>query len=114
MGLIEDALARQATQPAPRRIDYDRMNKVMPKQKAALTRAVNAYRAIPDPRDLRGDARRSAEDDRAEAAERVAAVCKAAILEWNEIGAWPDQWATWQCALDDVLPWNQSIDLRDL
>jgi hypothetical protein len=91
MGLIEDALARQAAAPAPRRIDYDRMNRVMPAQKAALTRA----KKTGDP-------------------EKIAQVCKAAIEVWNEIGAWPDNWATWQGALNDALPWNSWIDLRDL
>lgn len=91
MGLIEDALARQANRPAPRRIDYDRMNKVLPKQKAALTRAVRS-----------GDA------------EKVAQVCKAAVIEWDAIGAWPDNWSIWQNALDDSLGWLQHIDLRNL
>ncbi len=91
MGLIEDALARQAARPAPRRIDYDRMNRVHPRQKAALTRAVKT-----------GDA------------EKIAVVCKAAVAEWNEIGAWPDDWHRWQAALDDALPWSQHIDLREL
>lgn len=114
MPLIEDALARQAARPEPRRIDYDRMNRVMPKQRAALTRAVNAYKAIADPRDLYGEEREAAHQARAAAAEKVAQVCKAAVTEWNAIGAWPDQWATWQIALDDVLGIFQSIDLRDL
>jgi hypothetical protein len=91
MGLIEDALARQAARPEPRRIDYDRMNRVMPKQKAALTRAVKT-----------GDP------------EVIAKVCKAAVQEWDEIGAWPDNWHRWQVALNDSLHWSQSIDLRDL
>lgn len=91
MGIIEDALARQAARPAPRQIDYARMNRILPKQKAALTRAIKS-----------GDP------------ERIAKVCKAAVIEWNEIGAWPDNWHRWQIALDDALPWNQSIDLRDL
>lgn len=91
MGLIEEALARQAARPEPRRIDYDRMNRVMPKQKAALTRA----KKTGDP-------------------EKIAAVCKEAVKEWDEIGAWPDSWSTWQVALNDALPWNQWIDLRDL
>lgn len=91
MGLIEDAYERQAARPAPRRIDYERMNKIGPKQKAALTRAIKTR----DP-------------------EKVAQVVKAAIREWNEIGAWPDDWHRWQIALDDVLPWNARIDINDL
>ncbi len=92
MGLIEDALERQAQrQSTYKPIDYDRMNRVMPKQKAALTRAIKT-----------GDP------------EIIAKVCKAAVLEWNEIGAWPDNWHRWQIALDDALGWNQRIDIGDL
>lgn len=91
MGLIEDAMARQAARPGPRRIDYDRMNREYPRQKAALTRAIKTR----DP-------------------EKVAQACKAAVLAWGEIGAWPDGWHRWQIALDDVLPWNARVDLADL
>lgn len=91
MGLIEQALARQAEQPAPRRIDYERMQREWPKQKAALTRA----RKTGDP-------------------EKVAKVCKDAVRVWNEVGAWPDQWAIFQAALDDMLPWYQHIEIGDL
>lgn len=111
MGLIEDALARQAAAPPPRRIDYDRMNRVMPKQKAALTRAVNAYRKAEQ------DAKATYERDTPAmdaAREGIAKVCKAAVAEWNEIGAWPDSWHSWQVALNDSLHWSQSIDLHDL
>lgn len=90
MSLIDDALARQAASE-PRRIDYDRMKRVMPGQKAALTRA----KKTGDP-------------------EVIARVCKAAVREWDEIGAWPDNWHMWQAALNDALPWNTPIDLRDL
>lgn len=91
MSVIADALARQAARPEPRRIDYERMNRVMPKQKAALTRAIKT-----------GDA------------EKIAKVCKASVTEWNEIGAWPDNWHRWQVALNDAMPYYQSIDLADL
>lgn len=90
MSIIEDALARSNARPI-QRIDYDRMNRVGPKQKAALTRAIKT-----------GDP------------EKVAAVCQAAVQEWNEIGAWPDDWARWQCALNDLLPLHRQIDLSDL
>lgn len=90
MGLIDDALARADARPV-RRIDYDRMNKVFPRQKAALTRAVKT-----------GDP------------EKVARVVKDAITVWDDIGAWPDDWALFQRALDDVLPWNRQVDIRDL
>lgn len=88
MSLIADARARQ---PEPRRIDYDRMNKLWPKQKAALTRA----KKTGDP-------------------EKIAAVCKKAVAEWNEIGAWPDDWALFQRTLDDALPIFQSVPIEDL
>lgn len=89
MSLI-DLIARADARPV-KRIDYDRMNRVLPKQKAALTRAVKT-----------GDP------------EKVAAVCKAAVAEWNEIGAWPDDWSRWQRALDDVLPWHRHVEIGDL
>ena len=62
-----------------------------PKQKAALTRAVKTK----DP-------------------EKVAAVCKAAVAEWDACGAWPDDWARFQRALDDVLPWNAGVSIQNL
>jgi len=92
VGLLEDAMARGEARAAARpRIDYARMQRVHPRQKAALTRAVKT-----------GDP------------EKVAAVCIAAMEEWDAIGAWPDDWARWQGALDDVLPWNRRVDLADL
>lgn len=90
MGLIEDARAREAARE-PRRIDYERMRKVWPRQKAALTRA----RKSGDP-------------------ERVAQVCKAAVAEWDAIGAWPDDWSLFQRTLDDALGWGRSVDIADL
>ena len=32
----------------------------------------------------------------------VLAACKAVVVEWEAWGAWPDQWSTWQRALDDA------------
>jgi hypothetical protein len=78
-------------EPQPRRIDYDRMQKVFPGQKAALTRAVKASDPV-----------------------KVANACIAAVKVWDEIGAWPDDWSAWQRALDDVLPWRQQCDLSDV
>jgi hypothetical protein len=90
MSLIHDAIRRQdANQPPP--IDYERMKQIHPRQRAALTRAVKTN----DP-------------------EKIAAVCKAAVAEWNEIGAWPDDWSTWQRALNDALPWNKYIGIEYL
>lgn len=90
MGLIDNAIARADARPV-KVIDYERMKRVFPKQKAALTRAVKTK----DP-------------------EKVAAACVAAMNEWDEIGQWPDDWARWQRALDDVLPWNRQINMEDL
>lgn len=59
-------------------IDYERMKRVYPKQKAALTRAKKIGYS------------------------KVLAVVVAAITEWNEIGAWPDGWHSWQGALIDA------------
>jgi hypothetical protein len=59
-------------------IDYERMKRVFPKQKAALTRA------------------------RKIGYSKVLAVVIDAITEWDAIGAWPDNWAHWQRALDDA------------
>jgi hypothetical protein len=91
VGILEDARAREAARPEPKRIDYARMQRVWPKQKAALTRAVKT-----------GDP------------ERVAAVCKAAVAEWDAIGAWPDDWARFQRALDDVAGWGRSVSIGEL
>lgn len=60
-------------------IDYERMRRTFPKHKAALTRAVKS-----------GDT------------DKVAAACRAARTEWNEIGAWPDAWHTWNVACRDA------------
>lgn len=72
-------------------IDYARMQRTMPKHKAALTRAKNS-----------GDGG------------RVLRAVEAAVKEWNEIGAWPDNWATWNIALSDVSAQIGYIDINDL
>lgn len=72
-------------------IDYARMQRRFPRQKAALTRAVNS-----------GDP------------EKVVATCRSTVAEWNEIGCWPDDWARWQRALDDVFPIFTAPDLDEL
>ncbi len=64
-------------------IDYERMKKVFPKQKAALTRA----KKITDP---------------VKCYIAILALCTKAVQEWDLIGAWPDAWSTWQRALDDA------------
>lgn len=75
----------------PRRIDYERMNREWPRQKRALAAAVKAK----DPA-------------------RVAQVCIDAVKVWDEVGAWPDDWSAFQRGLDDVLPWNQQVQLDDV
>lgn len=77
--------------PQPKRIDYDRMRREWPKQKSALTRAVKTGDPV-----------------------KVADVCIKAVAVWDEVGAWPDDWSLFQRALDDVLPWNQQVDLADV
>lgn len=72
-------------------IDYKRMNRVLPGQKAALTRAIKS-----------GDP------------DKVRAACREAVRVWNEIGAWPDNWARWQIALDDALGLYSTLRLEDL
>lgn len=77
--------------PAPKRIDYDRMKREWPRQKAALTRAVKSG-----------------------SAEKVAGVCIAAVKVWDEVGAWPDDWARFQRALHDALGWQNYADFDDV
>ena len=64
-------------------IDYERMKKVYPKQKAALTRA----KKIIDP---------------VKRYIAILALCTKTVQEWDDIGAWPDAWSRWQRALDDA------------
>lgn len=64
-------------------IDYNRMKRSAPGLRAALTRAVKTKDPV-----------------------KVQAACTKAVREWDAIGAWPDGWATWQRALDDVLGWG--------
>jgi hypothetical protein len=60
-------------------IDYERMKRTAPKHKAALTRAKKTGRYS-----------------------AVLAACIDAVREWDEIGAWPDGWHTWDNALGDA------------
>jgi len=76
---------------ATQRIDYERMKRVRPMQKAALTRA-----------------RKSGDSD------KVVLACAAAVKEWDAIGCWPDDWSTWQIALDDALGWGHGVRLESL
>ena len=67
-------------------IDYERMKRVYPKQKSALTRAKKTGRYS-----------------------AVLAACKAAVEEWNQIGAWPDAWSMWNRALNDAACKHQRL-----
>ena len=64
-------------------IDYARMQKSSPKLKVMLTRATK-------------------QTDPLKRYNAVLAACKAAVTEWNAVGAWVDAWARWQIALDDA------------
>ena len=80
-----------AREKAYRPIDYNRMNRIGRSQKAALTRAIKA-----------GDR------------DRMIETCAKAVGEWDEIGAWPDDWWRWQSALNDVFPVFHAPELADL
>lgn len=90
--IMQRARAREAAREAAYvPIDYDRMNKIGPQQKAALTRAIKS-----------GDR------------DKLIETCAKAVREWDEIGAWPDHWSRWQRALDDAFPVFQGPRLEDL
>lgn len=110
MSILDEARARAAARPEPKRIDYERMARVRPGQKRALTAAVKAYQKALEQSPPWDDDTEAVK----EAREKVAKVCKAAVAEWNAIGAWPDDWSRWQVALNDVLRWNEHIDIGDL
>lgn len=66
-------------------INYDKMNREFRVQKAALTRAINSK----DP-------------------QKVIDTTIKTIGQWDETGAWPDDWARWQRALDDAFSAHRS------
>ncbi len=84
------AAARAAARTTP--VDYAALNEMVRRQRRALTRAVNS-----------GDS------------SRVIVTVRDTVAEWNRPGVmWPDDWSRWQSALDDALPWNGRVELRDL
>jgi hypothetical protein len=91
--ILSDALARARDRDERRvPVDYDALNKMVKRQRAALTRALNSK-------------------DR----DRVVLACRDAVREWDRPGSmWPDDWSRWQRALDDVLPLDQMVSLDDL
>ena len=90
---VAETISRQ---PEPRRFDYQELNRMVRRHKAALTRA----RRSGDPR-------------------RVVVVCRAAVLDFDT-GIWPDNWWLWQNALQEavstLLGWRagMAIDLHEL
>ena len=69
-------------------INYERMQKLRPSQKAALTRAVKSGDPV-----------------------KIKTVVSKAVREWNECGgAWPDDWSRWQRALDDAQRYHQPLE----
>lgn len=88
-----EARKREAARDAARvPVDYDALNKMVRRQRAALTRAINS-----------GDK------------DKLVLVVRDAVREWRKPGAmWPDDWSRWQRALDDNLPWGTSPQIDDL
>ncbi len=75
---------------ATTRVDYDALNRMVRRQRAALTRAVKSGEP-----------------------EQVVLACRDAVAEWNR-SMWPDDWSRWQRALDDLLAPHQQVSLADL
>lgn len=88
--ILQAARDREERREAVRQpIDYARMSREFPKQKARLTRA-------------KGDR------------DKLLIVCRDVVKEWDEIGCWPDDWNLWQIALDDAFPVFHGPRLEDL
>jgi hypothetical protein len=80
--------AKQAARVAT---DYAALNRMVRRQRSALTRAKNSGEP-----------------------EKVVVAVAAAVREWNEPGMiWPDDWPTWRCALWDATG-DYSLELEDL
>jgi hypothetical protein len=89
---LATAHARADRRARATRVDYDALNRMVPRQRAALTRAINT-----------GDR------------DKVIVAVQKAVREWNQPGVtWPDDWSRWQRAVDDVLPFHQHVDIADL
>lgn len=91
--LVEAAMQRADRRAAATpTVDYDALNCMVKRQRAALTRAKNG-----------GDL------------DKLVRTIKAAVDEWNAPGSmWPDDWSRWQIALDDALPFHDHVDISDL
>lgn len=90
---LEAARARAARREAARvPVDYDALDRMVRRQRAALSRAIKT-------RD----------------AGQVVIATRDAVREWNKPGSmWPDDWSRWQRAVDDALPWTEHLDIADL
>ena len=90
--IIEQAQARADARSAGRvPTDYAALNRMVKRQRAALTRAVKSGQ--------KG---------------RVVVACRDAVREWDAPGAmWPDDWPIWQSALEEATGYR-GIDLADL
>lgn len=94
-----ETMNTEAVRNAPRRIDYDRMNREAPQLKAALTRAQKSGDPL-----------------------KILDAVEKAFDAWDEIGAWPDNWHTWNIALRDAAyadaratgTWNLPSELDDI
>jgi hypothetical protein len=75
-------------------VDWARMSRVYPKQKAALTRALKKA-------------------DKEQRRDAVIKACTDAVREWEQIGVWPDNWSRWQRALCEVGLQLQLDSLKD-
>lgn len=75
----------------PTKINYERLNHCFPTQRRQLDEAVQTNDPV-----------------------TVANLVIEIVKVWDEIGAWPDDWAMLQRALDDVLPWRHQVNLEDV
>ena len=100
MSEAEEILARarrreDLRERVSRPIDYARMNRVWPQQQRKLRRIQKI-------------------DDKADRRDKMLVLCAEVVKEWDEIGAWPDDWSLFQRALDDTFPVFQAPRLEDL
>lgn len=107
--ILATARAREERRDANYRpINYTLMNQRWRKQKSALTRLsnqvkkakYNEYGHVQEiPKELR---------------DKMIVLCAKTVKEWDEVGAWPDDWSSFQRALDDCFPVFHAPQLSDL
>jgi hypothetical protein len=89
--LVAAARAREKARTAETKPpDWEALNRIITRQRAALTRAKHTG-----------------------SADAVVLAVAAAVRKWNEIGVWPDDWSSWQRAVDDALG-ARSVEIGDL